>query len=301
MITKNDELLFDNMFTGVYVVDMDRKILYWNKAATAIAGYSKEAMVNKHCYNNILRHVDENGKLLCFGGCPLEASLKTGVTTNNKVYLYHKLGHRVPVMVRSVPTYNEYGEVDGAIELFEDARDDSLVFKENEKLQKMVVTDKLTNAFNRHFIDFYLTNLIEEANRFDTKFGVLFIDIDHFKNVNDTYGHDIGDDVLKMLSNTIISNTRSIDRFGRWGGEEFVLIVKLDSEKELTVFAEKIRMLIVNSSVTLPNKEQIKVTISIGGLMFNKEETFESLMKKADTYMYEAKTTGRNKVIIKGE
>jgi diguanylate cyclase (GGDEF)-like protein/PAS domain S-box-containing protein len=301
MISKKDKVLFDNMFTGVYVVDMDRKILYWNDAAKTISGYTKEEMINKHCYNNILRHVDENGKLLCFGGCPLEKSLKTGVTTNSRVYLSHKLGHRVPVSVRSIPTYNVEGEVDGAIELFEDARNDSKVYEENLKLQEMVVTDRLTKAFNRHFIDFYLSNLIEESARFGTKFGVLFMDIDHFKDVNDTYGHDVGDEVLKMISTSIMSNIRTIDRLGRWGGEEFVLICKIDSTNALFKFAEKIRMIIENSTVKLQDSRRIKVTISIGGLMYTKNETFKSLMKKADSYMYEAKETGRNKVIIKGD
>ncbi len=301
MINQNDKVLFDNMFSGVYVVDMNRKILYWNDAATKISGYTKEEMISKHCFNNILRHVDKQGKLLCFGGCPLESTLKTGVTTNNLVYLHHKLGHRVPVFVRSIPTYDKQDVIDGAIEIFEDAREGDSVYAENLKLQELVVKDELMDIYNRHYLDFYLRNLIDEANKFDTKFGILFIDIDHFKNVNDTYGHDIGDEILKLVSSTITSNIRTNDRLGRWGGEEFILVLKVNTVETLEKLAEKIRMLISTSGYELPNKEQIKVTISLGGLMYNKKDTFDSLIKKADTYMYEAKSTGRNKAVIKGE
>lgn len=301
MISRSDTVLFDNMFAGVYVVDTKRTIIYWNKSATEISGYSKEYMLGKHCYDNILRHVDHSGNLLCFSGCPLVQSFTTGDTTNTNVFLHHKLGHRVPVTVRSIPTYDEAGQVDGAIELFEDSRQDSVIQKENIKLQEMVVTDELTKAYNRRFIDFYCNNLINEASQFQSHFGILFMDIDHFKDVNDRYGHDIGDDVLKMLSATVMNNIRTSDRFGRFGGEEFILIVKLDKEDYLQTLAEKIRMLVEHSSIIIDNGEKLSITISIGGLMYRKGDTYQSLIKKADQNMYEAKETGRNKVIIKGE
>lgn len=294
------EIFFDNMYSGVYVVDINRKIIYWNEMATKISGYTKEEMINKHCYNNILKHVDGDGNLLCFNGCPLLHTLKTEEIMHAEVFLHHKYGHRVPVFVKSVPIYDDDGNISGAIELFEDSRKDKSVYVENRRLQEQVSTDALTKAYNRSFIDFYLSSLIDEAQQFNTPFGILFIDIDKFKNVNDVYGHNVGDSVLKVVSSTIMSNIRSMDRFGRWGGEEFILIMKINNEQALKKLAEKLRMLIEQSSI-IDKENTINVTISIGGLMYNGKDTKDELVNKADTYMYEAKETGRNKVIIKGE
>lgn len=298
MINNTLKSLFDNMYSAVYVVDTERKILYWNDEAENITGYKREEILNQHCYNNLLRHMDHNGKLLCFGGCPLEQSIKTGEILENDVFLHHKLGYRVPVRVKTVPLYDENNEIYAAAEFFIDSRNEKDIFRENNKLQEMVVIDPLTKAYNRQYLDFFLDNLIEEANQFDTGFGIIFVDIDHFKNVNDTYGHDVGDEVLKMMANTIMSNIRSNDRLGRWGGEEFILVYRIKNIKSLEILANKQRLVIANSSITLPTGKELSITVSMGAVVYENGMTKDELIKKADDKMYLAKESGRNKVII---
>lgn len=298
MINNTLKSLFDNMYSAVYVVDTERKILYWNDEAENITGYKREEILNQHCYNNLLRHMDHNGKLLCFGGCPLEQSIKTGEILENDVFLHHKLGYRVPVRVKTVPLYDENNEIYAAAEFFIDSRNEKDIFRENNKLQEMVVIDPLTKAYNRQYLDFFLDNLIEEANQFDTGFGIVFVDIDHFKNVNDTYGHDVGDEVLKMMANTIMSNIRSNDRLGRWGGEEFILVYRIKNIKSLEILANKQRLVIANSSITLPTGKELSITVSMGAVVYENGMTKDELIKKADDKMYLAKESGRNKVII---
>lgn len=158
--------------------------------------------------------------------------------------------------------------------------------------------DELTQIYNRKFLDFQLKNRVSEAHEFNNKFELLFIDIDHFKNVNDIYGHDCGDGILRVVAQTITNNLRPDDLVGRWGGEEFIALVKTDSLTVLEEVAERLGMLVANSSF-LYEEKVVRVTISIGGSIYDGNEKIESLIKRADQFMYLSKSTGRNKITIK--
>jgi len=299
MISNDYDKLIKNLFEGVYIVDPNRKILFWNKGSEAITGYLKEEVVDSYCFNNILQHVDQEGNSLCFNGCPLHQTLVTGEQFENEVFLKHKRGHRVPVTVRTVPIYDENKKVVAAIEVFSDNRYREDLFSENKRLQEIVVTDELTRISNRRYMEFQLTSATQEAQQFHQPFGVLFIDIDHFKLVNDQYGHNVGDDVLQLVARTIDSNIRENDVFSRWGGEEFLLLTKGITKKALLKLSEKLRVLVKNSQLTDESGNIISVTISLGGTIYNEPESVEELIARADQFMYEAKRNGRNQTIIK--
>ncbi len=137
----------------------------------------------------------------------------------------------------------------------------------------------------------------EKKKRLNMTFGILFIDIDHFKKFNDTYGHDIGDDVLKFVANTFIANARPFDLFGRWGGEEFLGIIKNINNHDLKVIGNRLRLLIQNSYIMHEN-EKLSVTISIGASLVKKNDTIDSIIKRADVLLYESKASGRNYLTI---
>ncbi len=299
MIEKNYQEVLSYLYEGVYVVDSKRKIIFWNRGSEEITGYKSEEVVNKFCYNNILQHVDYEGKQLCMGGCPLHHTLATGEITETPVFLHHRDGHRIPVTVKAIPVYDDDGNIVAAIEVFTDSRYRKSSYDENRRLKELLTIDVLTSISNRRYLEFHLKNTISEAKEFNLKFGVLFIDIDHFKNVNDTYGHNVGDEILKLISQTLKANVRGDDKIGRWGGEEFVAILKVHNELELLSIAEKIRFLVSESSYKLNNKEELAVTISIGGSMYSANDDSKSLISRADANMYISKETGRNKVTIK--
>ncbi len=171
-------------------------------------------------------------------------------------------------------------------------------YTENRKLKDILTCDELTGIANRRYIDFYLNNIYNEYEKFNSLFGILFFDIDHFKNVNDTYGHLIGDEILKIVSKTLKDNIRGDDLIGRWGGEEFIAVIKVESKEELNIIAEKLRMLVSKSSYMLEQSKSISVTISIGGTIFKEGEDITSLISRADSLMYKSKENGRNKVTI---
>jgi diguanylate cyclase (GGDEF)-like protein len=241
-----------------------------------------------------LQHIDQNGKQLCLGGCPLQKTLNDGLINEARVFLKHKEGYRIPVIVKTLPIYDNQKNIVAAIEVFTDERFQKQVYHENQELKDKLRIDPLTQIANRHFFDFQLSKKIEETKTFSNSFGILMIDIDHFKNVNDTYGHLVGDEVLKIVANSLASSIEKTDLVSRWGGEEFIMIVDVDNLNNLEKIAEKIRQIVMASSHQMVNGKTISVTISIGGTIIRKDDTMSTLITRADENMYFAKQHGRN-------
>ena len=134
--------------------------------------------------------------------------------------------------------------------------------------------------------------------RYGWPFGVLFVDIDRFKEVNDTLGHEVGDRVLRMVARTLSADQRSFDLLGRWGGEEFLVILTNVTDEGLWSIAERSRIRVQESSAGLEDGQSVSVTVSIGGTMAEKGDTLESLVRRADRRMYLSKSAGRNRVTV---
>ncbi len=285
--------LVDNLNDGLYIVDRDRIIQYWNKAAERISGFTSAEVVGKSCSDNILTHVDCSGNCLCREMCPLAMTMIDGAARESEIYLHHKDGHRIQVSVRSSTITDESGGVIGAAELFTDIsnlRYNELKVKE---LEEMALLDNLTRLANRHYIEKDLAGCFEEKKRIDFPFGILFMDIDHFKEFNDTYGHDVGDLVLKCVADTLVKNARPFDLIGRWGGEEFIGILRNVSLMQLEDFGNRLRIL-VESSYIQAEHDKLHVTVSIGATLVCSDDTMDTIIKRADTLMYESKRLGRN-------
>ncbi|MFH5881886.1 diguanylate cyclase [Liberiplasma polymorphum] len=291
---KYNENLIPYLYEGVYVVDKKRKIIFWNEGSERITGYTSDEVTNSFCYHNILQHIDETGKQLCFNGCPLQKTLKDGVINEARVYLKHKDGYRVPVMVKSLPIYDEKQNIVAAIEVFTDERFQKQIYHENQELKDKLRIDPLTQIANRHFFDFQLSKKLEEAKMFANPFGILVIDIDHFKQVNDTYGHLVGDEILKIVAKSLTSNTEKTDLVSRWGGEEFIVILDVTSTDDLLKVAERLRLVVAASSYQFENGKTIQVTISLGGTLAKPGDSAKTLIARADDNMYFAKQNGRN-------
>jgi diguanylate cyclase (GGDEF)-like protein len=157
--------------------------------------------------------------------------------------------------------------------------------------------DPVLELGNRRYLESNIRGRLEELGRYGWQFGVLFVDIDHFKNINDRYGHQIGDKVLRMVSKSMSNSLRTFDMVGRWGGEEFVVIVVNVQEDQLYAVANRLRMLVEQSSVTF-GSETIGVTVSIGAAMALPDDDVERIIKRADNLMYKSKNSGRNCVTV---
>ncbi|MBZ5537971.1 MAG: GGDEF domain-containing protein [Acidobacteriia bacterium] len=289
--------LLDNLYDGVYFVDCEKKITYWNRGAERITGYMKAEVVGRSCAENMLRHVDDFGNLLCLAGCPLGKTIQDGEMREAAIYLHHKMGHRVPVQVRVTPLHDADGKVVGAIEVFSENSFRVAANQRIVELEKVAFLDPLTGVGNRRYTEMILEGRLNELQRYGWPFAVLFFDIDNFKQVNDTYGHDMGDQVLKVISRTLLTNLRSFDFIGRWGGEEFFGIVVNVKEDQLFGIANKFRFLVEHSSIPV-GKKMLRVTVSIGATLARREDTVVTLVKRADELLYKSKTGGRNRISI---
>lgn len=289
------EKLLDSLFDGVYFVDVNRRITYWNKAAERITGYSKSEAVGTYCSNNLLRHIDSAGCELCQSGCPLATTIQNGNSSESSIYLHHALGHRVPVSVRTSPVRNDNGEIIGAVEIFSDNSSSLQIMHEYERLKQDVYLDQLTGVGNRRYGEMTLSTRMYDSRNHAIPFGVLFMDIDHFKNFNDNYGHKTGDDALKMVANSISYSLRKMDAVSRWGGEEFVVILPGATWVVVKSVAERIRVLVENSFI-MAGDEKLHVTLSIGATMSREDDTVETIVDRADMLMFASKSGGRNRV-----
>jgi diguanylate cyclase (GGDEF)-like protein/PAS domain S-box-containing protein len=287
------KLLLEEVAEGVYFTDLQRTITFWNKGAERISGFGKHEVLGNSCADNILIHVDQQGLPLCMGHCPLAHTLIDKQNRQVDIFLHHKDGHRVPVQVRVFPILDQDQRVIGAAELFTDSSEKLDLQLRVEELRQMAMIDRLTGVANRQITENYLQSRLEELKRFAWPFGIIFFDIDDFKALNDKHSHRVGDKALIMAARSLQANIRSIDHVGRWGGEEFIVILRNASLETLTRIAEKLRLL-VEKSVFREDGEPIKVTLSGGATLARPDDTLQTLVERADRLMYQSKRAGKN-------
>ena len=288
------ERIIENLYDGLYFVNRDRVITYWNKAAEQISGFTAEEVVGKSCSDHILTHVDSDGNSVCTGTCcPLDATILDGIPREIELYIHHKKGHRVPVSIRVSTLTDKDGNIIGGIELFTKIKDQAANELRVIELEKLALLDSLTQLPNRNYIEREIQNRLEQHKRYNSAFGILFIDIDCFKSINDIQGHIAGDDVLKFIANTFVANARPFDLYGRWGGDEFIGIIHNVNIDDLELIGNRLRSLI-KSSYIIHEERKLFVTVSIGATLIRDNDTIDSLLKRADTIMYKSKAAGRN-------
>lgn len=166
-------------------------------------------------------------------------------------------------------------------------------YRYKNRLEQLIVQDELTGIYNRHYFNQNLKQEIKRHQRYQSPLSMAFIDVDHFKKINDRYGHDVGDEVLKTLTETVSTMLRESDVFCRVGGEEFVVMMPETTLQNATGIAERIRQ-----SVEKIHRDHIpeRVTISVGLVELTPDETSAAFYKRADQALYQAKKSGRNRV-----
>lgn len=290
--------LLANVRDGIYFTDRDRRITYWSEGAKRISGFSAQEVVGGRCRDNILIHVDERGERICGKSCPMAATIKDQKPREANLYLHHKQGHRVPINVRTIALTDEQGQVVGAAEFFTEICALDVLQQRIKELEHLALLDPLTQLPNRTHIEQELVSRFHELNRLKIQFGLLFMDIDHFKRFNDTYGHDLGDEVLRTAARTLRASTRPYDLVGRWGGEEFVCVIRnVKNTFELLDIANRTRMLVSHSTVRAED-QLLTLTVSLGATLALSDDDIETLVKRADSLMYKSKTNGRNQVTV---
>jgi diguanylate cyclase (GGDEF)-like protein/PAS domain S-box-containing protein len=288
--------VLDNLYDGIYLLDEERRIIYWNSGAEKHTGYSHADVFMKRC-DEVLRHVNDEGVPLCGKSCPVSQTIADGCLREVEVFLHHKEGHRLPVSMRIAPIKGSANQVVIAVEIFNDESPKFTLRQMLEEMKTRALLDPLLELGNRRFIENTINGRLEELNRYGWQFGILFIDLDHFKMINDAYGHETGDRVLQTVSKTMSNTLRSFDVLGRWGGEEFVAIVVNVVETQLYAVANRMRLLVEQSSIS-SGESIIRPTVSIGATLALPDDDIISLVQRADSLMYKSKDAGRNCITV---
>lgn len=269
----------------VVITDIDGTIEYVNRTFEQQSGFLAQEVIGKN--PNILRSGEHKNHFYDqLWQTILSGETYRGVVTNKRkdATFYHEFKTIVPLK-------NKRGKLSNFISTGKDIT--SRVLFEHE-LEKAASTDPLTGAANRLQCDKWLRSATDQARVFNTSIALILFDIDDFKKVNDTFGHNAGDNVLIQISQIVHTMVRNSDIFARWGGEEFV-ILQLDTPMEGTIaFAERLRKEIEHSTF----KDIGSITVSLGVARYDGVESIESFIKKADDAMYTAKKQGKNRVVV---
>ena len=287
------EDLLDQIADGVSFVNRDGRITYWNSGGERITGHSAHEVVGRRCSEGILSQINDAGVQLCQHGCPLAAVMKDGHPREIHVYLHHKDGQRVPVTVRDQALRDPDGTIVGAVEVFSTRAANPYVG--GRRVRNDGSLDPITGLAPRSFGELHLQTLMRAVAQRATTLGMLYINVDNFNDVNDTFGHKTGDDVMRMVGQSLANGLRHGDIPIRWGGDKFLVLLLGTDRAGLHVVAERLRMLVENSWIQ-KGEVQARVTVSVGATMAIPSETAEEVVGRADRFMYASKRGGRNRV-----
>jgi len=266
------------------MIDIDENVFLWNPAAERLFGYSSNEIIGKNI-RKVLHIAEFHYKDYKNGSEKnvLMSDVFKGKTIETRAQ--HKNGHIIDIesSISNLKIKNNNYFL-GII------RDVSESKRANEELQNLTVTDYLTNTYNRRFFIQKLEEEIERSKRNENKFSIVMFDIDYFKRINDRFGHNCGDLVLKGIAGMVKNRIRKIDCFARWGGEEFMLLLPDTTIDKTKSLVEELRRGISKINISCVDK----VTASFGVVEYCNKYTADMLIQNVDNMMYKAKTEGRN-------
>lgn len=211
--------LLDNLQDGVFLFDKDLNTRYCNKAAESLTGYAFDEIDGKDLINQLTFSNEETGNKIYKNSQYLKEAINKGIFKCEEIFIKNKNGDFSPVLMRIIPVRDENKKIHLMAQIITDNTFKHKAFKKIKELEEIALIDPTTRVNNRRYIERSIDSKLEEYRRYNHLFGILFIDIDNFKLINDTYDHSVGDKVLEEVSLKFSSALRKCDVFGRWGGE----------------------------------------------------------------------------------
>ncbi len=261
-------------------LELDFKLSRVSEALCKISGYLPEEMIGKKACDFWVKN---NAKV---NPQELRDILRSATTWQGELRFRTKNGNELCWETQIETVAGPDGHPLGFQAIHTDITD-------KKRIEVLSITDQLTGLYNRFRINETLKTNLDLAQRYETPFSVVILDIDDFKQVNDKHGHLEGDEVLKGLATILQDNVRRVDTVGRWGGEEFLLVLPETDLGAVTTTAEKIRLAVEQSNFGLVGK----ITCSFGVATYQPDEEIESLLQRADGFLYAAKQQGKNCVV----
>ncbi len=277
------EAITSSLGGAVVVYDAYGKVFFVNKSATEILGYSKEEIMDSVFHDLVHYHTSD------LEHCPIYRAVLSGEKYDAEDSFIRKDGTLVSVYVSLRPLFLDNKRVGGILNFY-DIGDWK---KKEEEVFQMAITDYLTGLYNRRYLETILKSAEDKANNRDITFSVIIIDIDNFKKINDTYGHNMGDKVLVAIADVLRNTLRISDIPARWGGEEFLVFLEQTNHNGAMALAERIRKGVEKTEVN-----GIKVTVSLGVAQHKKGDSYMETIERADMALYDAKKSGKNRVVL---
>jgi diguanylate cyclase (GGDEF)-like protein/PAS domain S-box-containing protein len=303
---ENIHKLIENITTytaeGMIITDVHGKIVWVNKGFEHISGYSFKEAYGKRP-GSLLQGKDTDPETITY----MSQCLKEGKEFSCEVLNYTKSGYEYWLKLTIHPKRNVEGEITHFMAVETDITElkkqqrkleEEIARRKKleEELKRLALEDPLTSVPNkRYFLD-HFPREVERIKRGSGILGVIVCDIDHFKSINDEYGHAIGDVVLKRTASRLAQHLRKSEFIARYGGEEFVILIHCESEYQVETLAERLRTQVEQMVIPLEDEKSVKLTCSFGCAVFKEGDTVESLFERADAALYESKHNGRNRV-----
>ena len=293
------ETICDHLSDGVCFVDTERRVNYWNKSAERLTGYRERDIVGTLCDESVLDCVDDEGEAMCSDDCPILKALTKGRKAEAEVFVRHKKGYRVPVLMRAAPVRDGEKNVIGAVQVISDNSASVARHERVRDLERMAMIDELSGLPSRTCLEQTLETRLGELERYGRVFGVILMDVDHLGEVNRVHGREAGDDLLRLIGQTLLYNTRPFDTVGRWEGGTFLGVIAASERKDLTRVAHRFQMLVGTSK--LPHKGGgIRVSVSIGATLAKWGDSADDVVRVAEGMLQQSKRSGRNRVSVGG-
>ena len=293
--------ILERTYDAYYVVDNRGICRVWSKGAENLFGVPAEAVIGQPWTIAMVRFTDPaDGRQLATGECPAQQVLQDGLPRLTSVRLVtdESQGTFDDIEVQSLPLNSSVGQIGGVIEIVRNLTGGGDKSGQYQELKMAATRDPLTSVANRGQLERQLVQFMEEARRQngDHPLSIIFLDVDHFKSINDTHGHAVGDKVLIELARFLQHETYSGELVGRYGGEEFVLLCPETDLEHAVRRADRLRTGLANETIA----DTLRITSSFGVAQMTPDDSPESLLDRADMALLEAKQTGRNRVCWDG-
>ncbi len=290
--------LLDNMHDAVLFVDTHLTIQLWNPGAERMTGILSKSVCHQQWLPGLLNLRDEKGDPVEAGDCPVACSIRSGVQSLRRLIIWGRSGRPIPVDTHVIPVITEDGQTRGAVLLLHDASSEISLERRCQSLHNEATTDPLTRVANRAEFDRVHEMFVATHAQRRLPCSLIICDLDHFKQVNDVYGHQVGDQVIRTLAGILKDSCRSGDLVARYGGEEFVMLCTDCDNATAARRAEEVRYLL--SRIVHPSMGAQSVTASFGVTEVQPGDTPETMLRRADRALLMAKARGRNVVIQLG-
>ncbi|MEZ6072153.1 MAG: diguanylate cyclase [Pirellulales bacterium] len=287
--------VFQNSHSGIAFVDGDLNVISWNPAAEQLTGLTAAQMRQLGWRPSVLGMRDMRGFVIRDDSCPVRFTVQTGQPWNRRVVANAPDGQPAVLDLHTFVVRNEAGVAIGAAILMDDATPQMSMELKYRDLNTQIRRDPLTDVANRAHFDEKLAQLVQETRQGATETSLILCDVDHFKSINDTYGHQVGDDVLVWFAGLLQGACRRRDLVARYGGEEFALLFTECDAQHAYQRAEEIRVSLCETEQKALDGRP--VTVSFGVTVIKPTDSPEDVVRRADAALYCAKRRGRNMVV----